>query len=300
MRSTPLPDDFRDSAFDSRDARAAGVSPRRLRARDLVTPFHRVRSPATSSTETVEERCLAYLPRLTAGQFFCGSTAAALYGVPLPLWTARGALHVGAIPPDREPRTAGVIGHRLRVSWGDLSLRGSFPVPAVAETWAQLGSELRLDDLIVAADHILHHRLAELDELKDAVDRLRRRGAVDLRDALVEARAGSESPKETRTRLVLVRGQLPEPELNWVLRDGSGRFLARLDMAFPQYRVAVEYDGRHHADHAQFAKDADRWAAIEARGWILIRVLAHHLANPERDVVARTRRALHSRGWYAG
>lgn len=295
MQRRPLPDELRGRPFVADEARIAGVPSRRLRAKDLTRPYAGVRAPEALPIESTEQRCLAYLPRLTAAQFFCGLTAAELWGFPLPR-RSDGLIHVGAIAPEREPRTPGVVGHRLSLTWDDLTLRGSLPVPHPAEVWAQLGAVLHRDGLTVAADHLLHQHLADHEMLRTAVDRLRRRGAVDLREAIEQARAGAESPKETETRLLLVRGGLPEPELNWNLRDASGRLLARLDMAYPRHRGAVEYDGRQHAEHRQFERDADRWADIEASGWILIRVLSHHLADPGL-VVARTRRALSSRGW---
>ena len=70
----------------------------------------------------------------------------------------------------------------------------------------------------------------------------------------------------------------------------------QLDMAYPGYRVAVEYDGRQHAEGAQFEIDADRWYAIEREGWIVVRALAHHLRSPGL-VADRVREALTSRGW---
>lgn len=296
MKRSPLPEELRGRAFVADEARNAGVPSRRLRAKDLARPYAGVRAPEAMPIDSTVQRCLAYLPRLTGAQFFCGLTAAELWGFPLPRRSGNLLLHVGAIAPAREPRTPGVIGHRLSLTWDDLTMRGSLPVPHPAEVWAQLGSALGLDELIVAADHVLHAHLADDDAIRAAIDRVRRRGAVDLREAIAQARAGAESPKETETRLVLVRGGLPEPELNWELRDASGRLLARLDMAYPRHRVAVEYDGRQHAERGQFERDADRWADIEANGWILIRVLAHHLAAPAL-VVTRTRRALLARGW---
>ncbi|MGN7036330.1 DUF559 domain-containing protein [Microbacterium sp. P26] len=68
-------------------------------------------------------------------------------------------------------------------------------------------------------------------------------------------------------------------------------------MAYPDYRVAVEYDGRQHAERDQFRRDADRWPAIAAQGWQLIRVVDHHLEAPLRHIVAPVRRALESAGW---
>ena len=98
-----------------------------------------------------------------------------------------------------------------------------------------------------------------------------------------------------------MRAGLPEPEVNWVLRDGSGARVAELDLAYPRWRVAPEYDGRVHADNpAQFAKDADRWDLIRALGWDHVRVLNHHLRERGRPAVTKVRDALLRAGWRPG
>ncbi|KZE88744.1 endonuclease domain-containing protein [Microbacterium sp. TNHR37B] len=283
-------------AFTVRSAREAGLPPARLRSRALMVPFRGVRAPRNAPATTVLDRCRLLAPRLTGAQFFCHVTAASLWGMPLPGWTTSAPLHVGAHPPAREPRLPGVVGHRLSRLTDDLTLRHGLPVTAPATTWALLGAALAIDPLIIAADHLLTARLVDLDELRDAVVP-GARGAVRLREALDAVRVGSESPRETETRLLLVRAGLPEPALNWSLHDDDGRFVARLDLAYPSYRVCVEYDGRHHASIDQFARDADRWAAIEQEGWVLIRVLSHHFTDPARLIVPRVQRALISRGW---
>lgn len=244
---------------------------------------------AKTSSPDVRELCRAYLPRITGG-FFSHTTAAALWGMPLP-FIPGDSIHVSANPPAREPRTRGIIGHRLRMPEDGLTLIEGFPVPTPAQTWAQLGGMLRSDDLIAAGDWIIAHG-DPLTDLIEAAERSRRRGAIALREALQLVRTGSESPKETEVRLILVRAGLPEPELNWTLRTATGAFVARLDMAYPEQRVAVEYDGRHHAEGEQFVRDADRWRAISDEGWTLVRVLFHHLADPRGSIVAPVRRAL--------
>lgn len=323
MLRSELPADLRGTAFRTRDAVRAGVRPGRLAASDLISPFNSVRAPAAAPLDTHRRRCGAALPRLEEHQFFSHVTAASIWGIPLPGVATDGPLHVSAITPHREPRTPGIIGHRLSIDARILTSHEGLPVPAPAEVWAQLGAALREpprrgrippirsdaaqqrraacrvllpDDLVIAADHLLASGLATMAELAASLDRVRRRGASSLHLALADARSGSESPKETETRLILMRAGLPEPELNVDLHDDDGRLVARLDLAYRRYRVAVEYDGRHHADPDQFARDADRWADIDAEGWLLVRVLSHHLAEPAR-VAARVRRALMSRGW---
>lgn len=294
-----------------------GVTASRLRAHDLDIPYRGLRS--TGAATTLAERCRLLAARLDPLHFFSHATAAALIGMPLPWSSPDDLLHVSAIPPTREPRLGGVIGHRMRLDAAHLTLAEGVPVPVPSEIWAQLGALLcprgcgrshrRADegdrartqvlhelDLVIAADWLLASG-STAAELRATLARVRRRGRRALDRALDDARAGSESPKETETRLVLMRAGLPEPEVNATLLDARGRFVARLDLGYPEYRVAIEYDGRHHADAAQFTRDADRWAAIEAEGWILVRVLSHHLDTPGPSVLARVRRALLSRGW---
>jgi hypothetical protein len=295
MRRHPLPDELA-GPFSTRHARSLGVSVARLSARDLCAPFHGIRQRVAMADDTTGARCLAYAPRLTAAQFFSHVTAADLWDLPLPRSDER-PLHVSAIPPAREPRTPGVIGHRLAMGFEHLTLRRGLPVPSIAETWAQLGGVLGVDRLVAAGDAILTRADADIDDLAAAAHRLRRQGAEKLRTALPLLRKGAESPRESIVRVILLSAGLPEPELNWTLTDGRGKFIARLDMAYPVFRVAVEYDGRQHTDVAQFRRDADRWPAIAAAGWLLIRVVDHHLVEPENRIIDPVRSALHSRGW---
>jgi very-short-patch-repair endonuclease len=78
-------------------------------------------------------------------------------------------------------------------------------------------------------------------------------------------------------------------------------FVAEIDLAFPRWMVAVEYDGRVHAeDERQFARDADRWTAIRAAGWDHVRVLNHHRREGGASAVALAREALIRAGWRPG
>lgn len=68
-------------------------------------------------------------------------------------------------------------------------------------------------------------------------------GAARLRLALPQIREGVESPRETVTRLALAGAGFPEPVVaHDVFQDG--RFLGRVDLAYPKFRIAIEYDGK--------------------------------------------------------
>jgi hypothetical protein len=94
-----------------------------------------------------------------------------------------------------------------------------------------------------------------------------------------------ESPAESRLLLVLFDAGLPVPEPQFPVRDLDGRERFRLDFAWPQHRVGLEYDG--HAAHADRGElDAAREADLRKRGWTVIRASAADLRAPARVVLA--------------
>lgn len=317
-RARPLPPPIDRRPFHVAQAAALGVGPSRLRASDLVAPTRGVRvavrpeamasGPPRTPAERQERlraelvaRAEQFAPALTADQFFSHETALALIGAPLP-WTDAVALglHVSARRPASQPRREGVVGHRLqRRERGHGAVRG-LPVEHPARAWRQVGGSWRLDDLIAAGDFLVcpRHRLLGVEELRREVDEAGDLAGAPLRRALEEIRVGAETAEETRLRLVIVRAGLPEPEPNRELRAASGRFVARLDLAYPRWRVAVEHDGRTHAfDERQFARDADRWDDIRAQGWRHVRVLSHHLRPDPRVAARKVADALIAAGW---
>lgn len=93
-----------------------------------------------------------------------------------------------------------------------------------------------------------------------------------LATALALADGRAESPLETRLRLVLVAAGLPPEELQYVLSSPNGRFLGRLDMAWPSRRLAVEADGRQtHDELSALYRDRERQNDIVLAGWTVLR-----------------------------
>ncbi len=123
-------------------------------------------------------------------------------------------------------------------------------------------------------DRLVGSRLTTLDALRAAVLALPRcRGSASAREAVDLADGLAESPQETRTRLHLRAGGVPAPVAQYrVLADG--RFVARVDFAWPDRKVALEYDGLWHAEPGQFAKDRARLNALQAAGWRVVFVTA--------------------------
>ncbi|WP_283288180.1 hypothetical protein [Microbacterium sp. IEGM 1404] len=299
----PLPDGLPER-FHVADARDRGVTPARLRASDLSAPFHGVRSRSLDDARSILERCRAYVPRLAPGQFFSHETAFVLLGLSTPAWPYTPLVHVSTHRPAREPRTRGVVGHRLQTREPAIEEGpDGMPIENAVRAWRQCGRLWQLDDLVAGADALLagRHPIATLDALSEEIATMGdMRGGV-LRRALSLARPGVRSPRETHLRLLLVRRGLPEPEVNADIFSSRGEFVAEIDLAFATWRVAVEYDGRVHAeDPRQFARDADRWAAIRAAGWDHVRILHHHLRDGGDPAFAMVRDALTRAGWRPG
>ncbi|WP_169581467.1 MULTISPECIES: hypothetical protein [Microbacterium] len=304
-RPQPLPEDLPE-AFAVASAVSLGVSRNRLSRSDLSAPFYGVRTlhPREPEAGDVVQRCLRYAPRLKDWQFFSHETALALVGVPTPEWPHRLRLHVSAHRPAREPRTSGVVGHRLqlREPATQASLHG-LPVEHPARAWRQAGTLWGFEDLVAAADFLISGPapLASADDLRAEIRVMGDVCGGLLRAALARTRPGVRSPRETRLRLLLEDARLPEPQVNWELRDRHGRFVAELDLAFPAWLVGAEYDGRVHAhDPRQFERDADRWDRIRAEGWNHVRILNHHLRGDGAAAVSKVRDALTQAGWRPG
>lgn len=119
------------------------------------------------------------------------------------------------------------------------------------------------------------------------------------RAALELIRVGADSQPETRMRLSLVRAGLPEPVLNHTVPGTHGNPVLWPDAAYPEQRVAVQYEGAHHNASDQYLSDMRRADTTTACGWIEVRVSKFDLAGERPAVVSKVRAALQSRGWCA-
>src|SRR5690606_31308174 len=106
------------------------------------------------------------------------------------------------------------------------------------------------------------------------------KGCVTVRTAFGLAREGVESPKETETRLLVIADGLPEPVVQWQVFDGS-RLVGRVDLAYPELKIAIEYDGDgHRTDKEQWRRDIRRQRELERLGWIVIHLTESDLEDP--------------------
>ncbi len=271
--------------FTVAEARAAGVPRAVLRSTRFWTPVRGVRA-STDLEDSVQLRCLAVATLLPDAVFSHG-TAAALCALPLPERVGPGVIEVATAT---RPRVAGVRAHCTELGDDVRVLPSGLRVTAGARTWADLGVCLELDDLVVLGDAVLRHGWADQATLTAAAAVPGRRGARRLRAALPLLEPRTDSPMETRLRLLVVRSGLPRPVAGQdVVVDGG--WLARPDLSWPTLRIAVEYDGDHHrTDRAQWQRDIARRRLLEDAGWALVVVTADDVLRHPDELVARLRR----------
>lgn len=257
-----IPSDLTLGPFTVARAADLGVSRDVLNGTRFRRPWVGVRVLA-SRPDTLTERCRAAALVLSPTAVFSHSTAVELAGWSTPALPGvirqryvtepdpAGPVHVSVPRPAPRPQSRGMIGHSFDPLAGDVVTHDGLRLTSPWRTWCDLGaSGADLLDLVILADalrrrwtgvggRLLAERLYAWDS---------GRGAVTLGRALDASRDDVDSPMETRLRLLFADAGLPEPEVNAWIRLEDGTPVHKADLVWPQWRVAADYDGRHHAD----------------------------------------------------
>jgi len=149
------------------------------------------------------------------------------------------------------------------------------------------------DRAIAKIDAVCNRSRVHVDEVRALAAELRGvHGLNRVRGLLPWCDRRADSPPETRLRLMLVRaGFPPTPQL--VIRNQYGAEVARPDLAYEEQRVAIFYDSELHRRKATWEFDGFATAELTELGWIVIRVTAAMMRNPEvvlRQIVSALRR----------
>ena len=218
-----------------------------------------------------------------------GRSAAVLWGVDLAAGTddvevtVPSSSHPSRLPGLRVRRSDLPRAHRGR--------RGGIPVTTAEATTVRLAELLDGDAAVVAVDQMVAAGVVDLAAVRTLAEGGRGAGSARARRACALADGLAESPQETRLRLLLLRSALPAPIAQYRVRDG-GRVVARVDFAWPDHKVALEYDGLWHGEPGQFAKDRRRLNQLTAAGWRVIFVTSADLRDPPA-LLARIAAAIH-------
>jgi very-short-patch-repair endonuclease len=139
---------------------------------------------------------------------------------------------------------------------------------------ADVTRNLDVVESVVVLDAALHKRLIRLDQVP------RHREYVE---------PATESPMETRLRLLLILAGLPRPQVQVSLGNATS-FLGRADLYYPDARLIIEYDGGTH--RVSFAADNRRQNRLLEAGYRILRFSASDVLGSPEDVIALVRSAL--------
>ncbi|SDD08355.1 hypothetical protein SAMN05660690_3327 [Geodermatophilus telluris] len=273
-------------------ARGAGVRRRQVAAdgRRLTRGLYVSRA----ADDGLVTRCSAWTHVLPPDAAFGLSTAGALLGtdsIPLP------EVEVVLRPRPVLPRRRGLTVHVRDLHAEDVIEVHGLRVTSGAQTFLDLAARLPPAELVATGDALLRGGQLTAAQLERRLARAGGvRGVVRARECAALLSGQAMSRPESLLRYWLVTSDLPVPEVQVPVLDRRGREVAHADLGYARYRVAVEYEGRHHAEPGQFDRDVDRYSLMAAGGWLVLRFARRHLGAPA-VVVERTRRALLSRGW---
>ncbi|MGH3635893.1 hypothetical protein [Mycobacterium sp.] len=218
----------------------------------------------------------------------CLGTAAAAYGFDTEQTVD---LHV-LNPPGRQLRSAdGLVVHRREGA--PLTLVVDRPATAPAWTAIEVARGLRRPRALATLDAALRSGTCSRDDSHRAArQQSGRRGIVAVRKLIDLAAPQAESPMESEVRLVMIDGGLPPPVLQYEVVDANGRTW-RLDFAWPESRVAAEYDGVDwHSGPDAFFRDRRRSAALQDLGWVTVAIVAEDVRHRPWELVRRIERQL--------
>jgi very-short-patch-repair endonuclease len=276
--------------FSRAQARAAGMHPRAINRRMTAGEWetvdyavYRVVGTPPSWRQRLMAACLAG-PAVASHR-----SAAALWGF---VDCDEDIVEVAALRHRRRYRGDVVWHESRRLDPADLTELEGIPVTRPLRTLLDLGVVVDVDRLEELLDDGLRRGWVSMPAVWrrwEELGGLLRPGGRVVR-AVLHRKAASERPVgsilETRFRQLLRRAGLPGPISQYEVYDGD-EFIARVDFAYPDFRVVIEVDGEErHAGRSPRKCDARRDRRLVALG---LRPLRFHWDDVQKspDAVAR-------------
>jgi hypothetical protein len=191
------------------------------------------------------------------------------------------------------------IGSLSETSWlppHHVTARDGIPVVTLARLCFELAAvdhprrvERAVDNAIV-----LGMTVGSLAEVVGTLAKRGRPGSTLMRE-VVQARGEGYVPPASELEAlglaVLREGGLPDPVRQ--LDVGGDHWIGRVDCAYPDARLVIEFDGRRHWEVLLEAQaDRIRDAELAAAGWRVMRITWEQLTSEPEAVVRRVRQAL--------
>jgi hypothetical protein len=187
----------------------------------------------------------------------------------------------------------GVRQHQGVLLEDDVLVRNGVEVTSPHRTPLDITTLAGIEPSLVVMNYFLHAGLTTPEALRARYD-LMRQDPFTLRTDVVLRLADPriESVAESRTVFLCWRHGVPAPVPQFVVYDEHGHVVARLDFAWPELKVWLEFDGREK--YVKYLKEGETVVdavlrekeresrIVELTGWRCIRITWADLQHPER------------------
>lgn len=268
--------------FTRAEARAAGITDRRLRGPEFQPLLDGIYL-SSRIRDLSRVRAAAALMVHPASAVATHFSSARVLGAPVPDHPLE-HVTVGRAA-DRRQRH-GIRCHVTALAATDVHVVAKLRISSPHRLFLEMTPWLNLVDLIVLGDWLARHEHLTPTSLLHYCRHSRAQHAAAATRASRFVRERVDSPMETRLRMLIVLAGLPEPKVNLRIALREGTATVRLDLSYPQVKVAVEYDGRHHVEVVdQWEGDLERREDLDDGNWRIIVVTSRGIyRDPEKTV----------------
>lgn len=202
------------------------------------------------------------------------------------------ALPANILDTNRRP-TRGVVAWADAVDDDEICLIGDIRLTNPLRTAVDLACRLPEDAAVAAIDALARATRLKVADIELAAQRYTgRKGIKQARASIALVDPGSEFPQETWLRLLVVRAGYPPPQTQHPIYNEYGALIGEADLAWPELKIVMEYEGLHHTDPDVLRKDIARIGAMIEMGWTVIRVTCR---DGEANVLGKLAKAWRSR-----
>ncbi|WP_135452791.1 hypothetical protein [Mycobacterium sp. DL99] len=254
--------------FVGSEALASGALTRhQLRTRFMAV--HRDIYVANGTQPTALMRAKACWLRCRGNGVLAGFSASAFHGA---RWIDAG-LPAYVINNNNRRPARGIVTWADAIADDEICRVGDIRLTTPARTALDLACKFPEDTAVAAIDALARSARLKVSDIELAAERHSgRKGIKRARAAIALVDPGAESPQETWLRLLVVRAGYPPPQTQYPVCNEYGVVVGEVDLAWPELKIALEYEGRLHTDLDRLRKDIARVDEMIEMGWIVIRV----------------------------
>jgi hypothetical protein len=186
----------------------------------------------------------------------------------------------------------GLVVHRDALRDSEITSTRGIRCTTPLRTAFDLARRPNLEDAVVAVDGLANRHCFHPDRLLELHARYRgHRGVARVPDVVALATPYAGSPMETRLRLLIVTAGLPPPLVQWVVQDPASRVAFWLDLAWPELKIGIEYEGAPHTEPRRVLRDIARHTRLVDLGWQVYRYTKREVYGDRARIVAELSRA---------